>query len=327
MGESISVSGIQLQEKPLVYFSILPGPWLLKHTTPSWRIKDPEKGFQRIVKEIRARQIAAAVLDEQRIFPSAIVLSTDSVSFELRDYRFTIPSKTKFLVVDGQHRLWAQKFSKFDAQYACIIHMDLTEERMARLFLEINDNQKRVPSSLRWDLVRLVRPVDDPHAVTTAELIYELTTDDSSPLYHGVDLTGEQAEVSLKQGSLAPEIKFIISAKQSPLRDLDFDAQFETLKKYISAIRDIDPDGWRKGLTPFYQARVMRALLRFLLDIIKHSGKGADKVTVAEYGDILKRIDPKSLETDEIKAVQGSAGIKQIYYQIHKQVFPKKGTK
>ena len=86
-------------------------------------------------------------------FPNAITLATDLKDFKSSDQGIVLPKKVKFLVVDGQHRLWAQTFSEVDGQYACIIHLRKTEKEMAELFLEINDNQRRVPSSLRWDLV------------------------------------------------------------------------------------------------------------------------------------------------------------------------------
>ncbi len=73
MPSELRARGFELQESPKVYLTALPGKWLLKHSTPSWRIEDPEKGFQRVVKEERARKIALAVLSERRIFPNAIV--------------------------------------------------------------------------------------------------------------------------------------------------------------------------------------------------------------------------------------------------------------
>src|SRR6058998_1980183 len=213
MARHFRVPGLELQSAPQIYFTALPGHWLLNHSTPRWRIKDPKKGFQRVVKEERAREIAIAVLDQRRTFPNAIVLATDYKTFGNTDGNIEIPSDILFLVVDGQHRLWAQKFAAYEAKYACVVHMGLTEVDMARLFLEINDNQKRVPSSLRWDLVRLVRPDDDPHAIAATELVWQLANERPSPLYQRVDLTGEQKEISLKQGSLAPEIKTLVSMK------------------------------------------------------------------------------------------------------------------
>jgi DNA sulfur modification protein DndB len=236
MARNLRVVGFELQARPLIYVTALPGHWLLDHSTPAWRIKDPKKGFQRVVKEERARKITIDVLDQRRTFPNAIVLATNRETLNTTDGHLEIPSDLRLLVVDGQHRLWAQRFSAFEAQYGCVIHMGLSEVDMARRFLEINDNQKRVPSSLRWDLVRLVRPEDDPYAVAASEMIWELATERPSPLYQRIDLTGEQKEISLKQGSLAPEIKTLLSMRPPGLRGLSFDVQYEVLIRYLVTI-------------------------------------------------------------------------------------------
>lgn len=320
MPGKIKVPGFELQEEPTIYIASIPGPWLLKHTTPVWRIKDPEKGFQRIVREDRAREIAIAVLDQQRTFPNAIVLATDMREFGNDQGHLAIPQSTKFLVVDGQHRLWAQRFSEFQARYACVLHTGLTEVEMARLFLEINDNQKRVPASLRWDLVRLVRPDDDPYAIAAAELVFALEENRPSPLFQRIDLTGEQKEISLKQASIAPEIKTLVSSRPSSLKDLSFDDQYETLLRYLTAIRDSDPDGWKTAEGPFYKARVLRALLRLLPPLLRAMNRPAPEIEPQQYLKYLRRIRKTTLSDDAIRAVQGSAGIRQIYEVIKQQV-------
>jgi len=319
-GNENKFCGFKLQDSPRIYLTAISGKWLLKRSTPSWRIEDPQKGFQRIVREERARQIAVAVLDQHRSFPNAIVLATNIATFEEEAGNLLIPSKIKFLVVDGQHRLWAQRFSNFNAKYACLIHMGLSEVEMAKLFLEINDNQKRVPSSLRWDLVRLVRPEDDPFGIATAEMIYLLATEEDSPLYQRIDLTGEQYEIQMKQGSLAPEIKKILSYRRSPIHPLSFDQQYNVILQYFVAIREIDRGDWGTQDSKFYKARIIRALLRLLTDILIKEQRHVPDLTFKKFIPYLKRIDEDSLETEKIRAVQGIAGIKAIYDQMRSQV-------
>lgn len=316
-----SFSGLQLQESPPILVAAMPGNWLLKRTTPSWRIEDPETGFQRQVSEKRARQIAASVLDQHRTFPNAIVLATDSRTISHVDGHISIPRGTRFLVVDGQHRLWAQRFSEYEADYCCIIHPGLSEQEMATLFIEINDNQKRVPASLRWDLVRLVRPDDDPGSGRAADLVYELSTKSSSPLRQRIDLTGEQSQITLKQASLAPEIKSLVTRKGSPLKELGFDIQYDLIAAYFAAIRERDADGWSNASSPLYKARVLRALLRLMPEVVSAVDKAPEKVSARDMYKYIGRIQLDTLQPDAIRGQQGSAGIKAILDTIREQVF------
>ena len=314
--------GTILQDAPRVYLAAVPGKWLLKNTTPSWRIKDPEKGFQRTVTERRAREIAAAVLDQRRSFPNAIVLATDSGEVLHSDSHITVPDKVRFLVVDGQNRLWAQRYSKYESVYGCVIHVGLNEAQMAAIFVEINDNQKRVPSSLRWDLVRLVRPEGDPGGVRASELIESLNTERESPLMQRIDMTGELAVLSIKQGSLAPEVKKLIN-KKGGIGEEGYDVQLQVLMNLFAAVREKDPDGWRTGKGNLYRARVFRALLQLLPEMVKRNEKPCKDVSARDLYKFTDRIVLSSLSDEQLKSVHGNAGIAAIRQTIKSQVFKK----
>lgn len=312
-------TGMQLQSEPRILVASIPGRWLLERTTPSWRIQDPIQGFQRMVNERRAREIAATVLAQNRTFPNAIVLATDSTNIVIHSGKITVPDGIRFLVVDGQHRLWAQQFSDYEAQYGCIVHVGLTERDMASLFLEINDNQKRVPSSLRWDLVRLVQPEDDPTAVRAADLLYDLATERTSSLFQRIDLTGEQPEITLKQGSLAPEIKSLVASK-APFRGGAYELQLKLLTSYFAAIRERDADGWENANGLLYKARVLRALLRILPEIIMQIEQPPEAIESWHLLPFIDRVDPQSLSDERIRAQQGNAGIAAITAMLRGQI-------
>lgn len=314
-------SAIKVQDSPAIFLSAISGKWLLEKATPSWRLEDPVDGFQRVVNETRARQIAAAVLDQGRTFPNAIVLATDLEDLEFRNGRLHLPNKIKFLIVDGQHRLWAQNFSENEATYACMIHPGLDERAMAKLFVEINDTQKRVPASLRWDLVRLVREEEDSDEVRAVDIVYELATTRGSALYQRIDLTGELNELTIKQASLAPEIKRLVRAKGSPLSDYGFDIQSKVISAYIKAVSEIDSEGWRSSASPIYSNRVLRALLRILFDILNSIEKPIHQIRALDFAEYLELIDLESLSREAIVDKQGSAGISAIYQQIADQIF------
>jgi DGQHR domain-containing protein len=315
----LRVPGIVLHRKPDVYLTALGGRWLLEHCTPSWRVDDARTGFQRIVNVDRARLIARTVLDENRTFPNALTLATTTKEFPVDNSSLTLPATARFLVVDGQHRLWAQKYSEAEGQYPCIIHMDRTEQEMAALFLEINDTQRRVPSSLRWDLVRLVRSGDLPTQMT-ADLVLALATNVDSPFFAGIDLTGEKKELTIKQGSLAPEIKALISrhSKHKEFPPGTFDEYLALLINFFAAIRSLDSDGWGDPDSTFFKARVLRALLRVLADLVQE--KPLAWFTAERLRAAFARIDTNTLSTVELRRVQGATGVRDLYKQMLKQV-------
>ena len=320
--QGISTNGFILQEKPQIICAMIPGGWLLKHTTPSWRYHDPIEGFQRMVRTERAEQIALAVLNQGRTFPNAIVLATEVDTIGVTAGKVEIPESIKFLVVDGQHRLWAQNHSSFDAPYGCMIHTGLSQVGMANLFLEINDNQKRVPASLRWDLVRLIQPDDDEDRMAAAEIVFLLATEDDSPFYQRIDLTGEQSELQIKQASLAPEFTDLLR-RRTPFANLSFVEQYQVILHYSNAIREVDTDRWGKRESAFFKARVLRSLFRMLSQL----ANVVDPPTLrdpsaADFIPYLRRINEETLDPEKIRSMQGTAGIAAIYRVIRDQMLP-----
>lgn len=61
-------------------------------------------------------------------------------------------------------------------------------------------------------------------------------------------------------------------------------------------------------------------LIRLLPELTKKIGKIPEKITTATYKEYLDRIDKSSLSPDAIRAAQGSAGMKEIYELIKRQL-------
>lgn len=334
---NIDVLAIRVSDSPEVFVTVLDGKWLLKRTVASLRREDPDDGFNRIVNMKRAKEIAHTVIEEHHAFPNAIVLATKQKKFkyDAATAKLQIPAKASFLVVDGQHRLWAQKFAPDDdARYPCLIHMNRTPAQMAELFLEINDKQRRVPTSLRWDLYRLVRGDLDVSKIMTSDIIWELTTRKDSPFqaveaeYDDVkiDLTGEaktqgqedeSAGTWIKQGSLAPEIKTMLDKVRAKHGD-DIETYVDLLVNFFAALRSLDTKGWRAGTSLYLQARVLRAMIRILTDEAA-AVKDLDALTTDALIKKFKLIDAAEVKA-ELRSVQGSAGVSDLYEKLRKQV-------
>ena len=100
--------------------------------------------------------------------------------------------------------------------------------------------------------------------VGAAEIVYLLATEEDSPFYHSpfyqrIDLTGEQSEIQIKQGSLAPEFQSMLGGR-SPIREYPFLEQHRIILEYSIAIRQIDADRWGKQESPFFKASSLSSL-------------------------------------------------------------------
>ena len=155
----------------------------------------------------------------------------------------------------------------------------------------------------------------------TSELVFELVDRKESPFYYNIDLTGEKKDVTIKQGSLAPEIRTLIT-RTKRTKSLDFEDYAGILIRFFSAVRSLDPPGWGDTNSTFYKARVLRALLRVLADIILQSNTPAT-IGAPAFLAALKKIKPDTLSTEVIRKAQGSAGVTDLYRAMHDQVFAK----
>jgi hypothetical protein len=94
----------------------------------------------------------------------------------------------------------------------------------------------------------------------TSELVFELVERKESPFFYAIDLTGAQKDVSIKQGSLAPEIKMLIT-RTKKTHSMGFEDYASLLIRFFSAVRSLDTKGWGDTNSTFYKARILRALL------------------------------------------------------------------
>jgi hypothetical protein len=151
-----------------------------------------------------------------------------------------------------------------------------------------------------------------------AELVYELSIRTDSPFYVLIDLTGEKTDTSVKQGSLAPELKTLVS-RTKKAHDATFDDYASLLIRYFSAVKSLDPPGWGNPKSTYYKTRVLRALVRVLTDLVLEA-KSFDELTVTKLRAVLRNIDPETLSEERVKTAQGAAGVQQLYQEMAKQV-------
>ena len=134
----------------------------------STRDDDPKEGFQRILDENRAKEIADYV-DQGSSIPTAIVLSAQNES----DLKYISKNKTiefnkipkAFLILDGQHRVYGFSLARTSLRVPVIIYNSLSRKEETRLFIDINTKQRPVPTELLLDIKSLAEYESDIEAI------------------------------------------------------------------------------------------------------------------------------------------------------------------
>lgn len=145
------------------------------------RSNDPVEGFQRTLDEKRAASIAEYVR-KGGVIPSSIILSAQQLaSLEYNSKNKTVGfniDPASFLIIDGQHRVFGFRmlneigFTDIKLRIPVVIFTDLSAAQEARIFIDVNTQQKPVPKELLLDIKKLAETQNDEE--TLLDLIFTL---------------------------------------------------------------------------------------------------------------------------------------------------------
>lgn len=162
------------------------------------REEHPQTGFQRVLDEKRAQEIADYMDLGFGTIPSSIVLSAQPVA-ELRvigrgkTIEFTFDPHS-FLIIDGQHRVYGFSKAKTKLRVPVVVYNGLSKQQESRLFMDVNTKQRPVPNELLLDIKKLADAESDEEALLR-ELFDVFSEDTDSPL---IGLTSPSAKVAGK---------------------------------------------------------------------------------------------------------------------------------
>ncbi|NYZ79477.1 DGQHR domain-containing protein [Candidatus Micrarchaeota archaeon] len=249
----ISVPSIRVKQgKEKMYIFAMRATDLLKIAKVDRDEENTPLGYQRYLKPKRLKEIGS-FLDK----PKAILANNIIVNFTKR-VNFTTTKKGVFEqgyleiplveqsveVIDGQHRLYGFKECKKQKtpdKFKIIItgFEELESTRKISLFTEINDNQKRVPATLRnWLLFRLQK-IDDTKG-RTAVVVHRLNEMPNSPLYKKIRIHEWQTKkwIGNSQFYVLPKLM------ERELKSRDEKEIVVILINYLSAIKSCFEKQW-----------------------------------------------------------------------------------
>jgi DGQHR domain-containing protein len=174
-----------IQKSRRFYYASIPVDELFPYCFVARREANPIEGFQRSLNESRADDIARYLSSGMGSIPSNIVLSAQSVANLAYDKRAGSISFTAapnaFLVLDGQHRLWGYQKCPIRHRVPVSIYHGLTRAIEAKLFIDINTNQRGVPAALLLD-IKQIAEMESHKEKILRNLFDRLQEDSQSPL-------------------------------------------------------------------------------------------------------------------------------------------------
>lgn len=222
-----------------------------------------EGAVQRVLNKRRINSIKEFVLEGNTFF-NLFILNwiDDKCPIEISQDKLIIPQVSAGAqVIDGQHRLEGlkqacEKDSKIgEQQIIVLLVQQLTTAEAAKIFLNINTEQKPVPSSLVYDLFGEVRE-KNYYLVRAKDIANKLHEEPESPYYQCIKMPGAAKGVGRVDLSTVVNAIKQFTKEQGVFDEYnlkDFESQYKIFFNFFSVLRQYyDKEGsWLKAGNPF----------------------------------------------------------------------------
>ncbi|MEW5980224.1 MAG: DGQHR domain-containing protein [Acidobacteriota bacterium] len=254
-------------------------------------IEKNEKAFQRHLNRQKVRQIVnfyeTAV--SQPLIPGTILLFTDEeLRFEpvgsfAAAGNLSEP-RSKYLVIDGQHRLAALYFfqqkhpDQIDqVEVPCVLFDGKSGDFATEMFVIINSTHTKINKSHLVDLYEKVS-WETPEKKFAARLVNHLYQEADSPLRYRINRLGGRSrqEKWILQSELFNELHKVVEAQPSFFEKRlhrRSDRAYELVRDYFKAVREVMGAVWGENEKYMFTRDVtLKALVRVLGDLLKDEG-------------------------------------------------------
>ena len=222
-----------------------------------------EGAVQRVLNKRRISSIKNFVLEGNMFFNSFILNWVDkNYPVKFKDNGIYIPQVSAGAqVIDGQHRLEGlkqaidEKPEIGEQSVIIVLVQNLKTADAARIFLNINTEQKPVPNSLVYDLFGEVRS-KDYYIVRAKDIATKLHEDPESPYYQCIKLPGSAQGVGKVDLSTVVNVLKQYTVDDGVFSEYhidDYELQYRIISNYFNVIKSYyDKEGlWLKSANPF----------------------------------------------------------------------------
>ncbi|TPL84084.1 DGQHR domain-containing protein [Mesorhizobium sp. B2-3-14] len=222
------------------YTLTMPSNVLARTCVVSSRKEDPKHGFQRVLDEKRALEIANYIDTGMGTIPNSIVLSAQpAANLKVIGRGKTLEfsdTPGAFLILDGQHRVYGFSKASTQLRVPVVVYNGLSRRDESRLFIDINTKQRPVPAQLLLDIKQLADIEDESEGILR-EVFDSFNSDIRSSLF-GMMAPYESVKNKITRVTFNSAVKPLLEI----FSGRDIVDIYDILNNYLSAVRRcVDP--------------------------------------------------------------------------------------
>lgn len=299
------------------------------------RGRDSEDGaVQRVLNSRRISSIKNYIIEGNTFFSSFILNWTDEKNdISHRGDKIKIPFiPDSMQVIDGQHRLAGFQAAIMDdesvgeREILVTLCQRLTTKEAAKIFLNINTEQKPVPKSLMYDLFGEIES-DDTHAINRiTDIARELNENTNSPFYKLVKFPGNPRGVgSIELSTFIQTLKEHVKpgGTFSKFRIKTYDNQRNLIENYFNSIKFYyeEENLWvSKTKNPFLKAAGFAGAIDFLTEHLISKCVEKRSFTTETIKGIIALKESSLITWDELKNHDGKTARKKVKQLLEENV-------
>lgn len=293
---------------------------------------DVPGAVQRVLNKRRINSIRDFVLEGNMFFNMFILNWVDvQCPIEMKNGKILVPQVSEGAqVIDGQHRLEGLKQAYEikpeigEKLVVVLLTEQLTTPEAARIFLNINTEQKPVPNSLVYDLFGEVKE-KNYYIVRANDIAKKLHEEIESPYYQCIKMPGAstgKVDLSTIVNVLKQFTKEQGVFEEYKLRD--FESQYKIIFNFFSVVRSYyEKEGnWLKSTNPFMTNAGCYAGIEFMCKELIPKCVERKSFEISTIRELLPLENDGLLYKDELKNKQGKEQ-RTIVYQYLKSAFLK----
>lgn len=307
----------QFLEHPMYTFAMKVGDLLGLQYVAARGVSSEEGAVQRILNRSRVESICRFVLNGNT-FVNTFILNWTEQQFlpKVKKDTISLPMQGRYAqMLDGQHRIAGLKEAVkqnpeiAEMEVLVSLFIGLSTKEAARIFLNINSEQKPVPRSLIYDLFGEAN--DDPELAINrvTDIVASLNETPDSPYYGHVHYPGKPSsqnmiDLAIMVNAMKPA--FERNGAFNLLQLGETEIQRKIIFNFYSAIKKKYEDVWEKPKENiFMRAAGFSGAFDFLTGTLLQRCQTDRKFSEAHMETLMKLDSQPPLKTEEVKLLSG----------------------